>query len=167
MRFSKKKIKFSSLNHLKKHAHKTLMKRETITIILTTITLIPMTFWLFLSIYGLKNMLTNFDSNNIPIGLAMVFGIIGYIGLIMNLKTEKKLKSECINFVFLLVGIIGFILFHSIEGGITAWKWIIFMEEPNEWIIFVGPMLMTIIITVMKGNLLLKGYKGNKSENTN
>lgn len=143
------------------------MKRETITIILTTITLIPMTFWLFLSIYGLKNMLTNFDSNNIPIGLAMVFGIIGYIGLIMNLKTEKKLKSECINFVFLLVGIIGFILFHSIKGGITAWKWIIFMEEPNEWIIFVGPMLMTIIITVMKGNLLLKGYKGNKSENTN
>jgi preprotein translocase subunit Sss1 len=112
-------------------------------------------------------MLTNFDSNNIPIGLAMVFGIIGYIGLIMNLKTEKKLKSECINFVFLLVGIIGFILFHSIKGGITAWKWIIFMEEPNEWIIFVGPMLMTIIITVMKGNLLLKGYKGNKSENTN
>lgn len=143
------------------------MKRETITIILTTITLIPMTFWLFLSIYGLKSILTNFDSNNIPIGLAMVFGIIGYIGLIMNLKTDKKLKGECINFVFLLVGIIGFILFHSIEGGINAWKWIIFMEEPDEWIIFVGPMLMTIIITVMKGNLLLKGYKGNKSENTN
>ena len=138
------------------------MKRETITIILTTITLFPMTFWLFLSIYGLKSILTNFDSNNIQIVLAMVFGIIGYIGLIMNLKTDKKMKAERINFIFLLVGIIGFILFHSIEGGLEAWKWIIFMEEPDEWIIFVGPILMTIIITVMKGNHLMKGFKNTK-----
>lgn len=142
------------------------MKRETITIILTTITLFPMTFWLFLSIYGLKSILTNFDSNNIPIVLAMVFGIIGYIGLIMNLKTDKKMKAERINFVFLLVGIIGFILFHSIEGGLEAWKWIIFMEEPDEWIIFVGPILMTIIITVMKGKHLMKGFKNTKRDKT-
>lgn len=89
----------------------------------------------------------------------MIFGLLGYIGLVMNLKQDKKIKSELLNFIFLTLGIIGFIMFNSIEGGIEAWKWIILIEEPDEWLIFVGPILITIILTIMKGKRLITMYK--------
>ena len=138
------------------------MKKETIYIILTSITLIPMSFFLLLSIYGISNSLTNFESKNTLIMIAMIFGVFGYIGLLMNLKQNKNLKLEVINFVMLLLGIIGFVIFNSYVGGKDAWQWIITMEEPDEWFIFVAPIIITLFLTVEKGIRILSRFKHTK-----
>ena len=127
------------------------MKRETINIILTVISLLPMTYFLLLSIYGMFNILSNFETKSIMILISMIFGVYGYIGLLMNLKQNKNLKVEIINFIMLLLGIIGFAIFNSIIGGKDAWKWIVTMEEPDEWFILVAPILISIFLTIEKG----------------
>ena len=140
------------------------MKKDTINIVLTLLALLPMTFFLFVSIYGIFNILSSFDLNAIIILISLIFGIIGYVGLLMNLKQNKDLKSEIINFIFLLLGIVGFVLFNSFEFGLKAWKWILMIEEPDEWLMFVGPTLTTIILIVIKGKRLTKLYKRNAGE---
>ena len=130
------------------------MKKETINIILTVLALLPMTFFLFVSIYGAFNILSSFHFNDTLVLISLIFGILGYAGLVMNLKQNKKLKTEVINFIFLLLGIVGFVLFNSFEGGLKAWKWILMIEEPDEWLMFVGPTLITIILILKKGKRL-------------
>lgn len=135
------------------------MIREPLNLALTVIALIPMTFFLFLSIYGLVNALSRFDLGKAPIYISMVFGVLGYVGLVMNLIQDKKLKAEVVNFIFLLLGIIGFMLFISLAGGLRVWKWVLFIEEPDEWAVIVGPILITIFLTVIKGKRLKKLYE--------
>lgn len=130
------------------------MKKETINIILTVLALLPMTFFLFVSIYGVFNILSSFHFNDTLVLISLIFGILGYVGLVMNLKQNKKLKTEVINFIFLLLGIVGFVLFNSFEGGLKAWKWILMIEEPDEWLMYVGPTLITIILILEKGKRL-------------
>ena len=130
------------------------MKKETINIILTVLALLPMTFFLFVSIYGAFNILSSFHFNDTLVLISLIFGILGYAGLVMNLKQNKKLKTEVINFIFLLLGIVGFVLFNSFVGGLKAWKWILMIEEPDEWLMFVGPTLITIILILKKGKRL-------------
>ena len=72
-------------------------------------------------------------------------------------KTEN-LKSQIINIVLLICGIFSFIIFFSITNGIEAWKWVLIVEEPDEWFIFVYPSLISIIFVVF----LLKEIKQNK-----
>jgi hypothetical protein len=138
------------------------MKRETINILLTIIAIIPFTFFMFISVYGIINILSRFDIKDSLLLSSMLFGIFGYVGLLMNLKQNKEIKNELLNFVFLSLGIIGFVMFNSFEGGTKAWKWIFTIEEPDEWLIFVGPILITTLITIMKGKRLTTMYKNNK-----
>lgn len=126
------------------------MNKETVNTILTILAIMPMTFFLALSIYGLSAILSNFDADDTLILISIIFGIFGYVGLLMNLKQDKSKRGELINLIFLLLGIIGFILFTSFEGGIIAWKWIITVDELDEWLVFVGPVLITIYLTVIK-----------------
>ena len=139
------------------------MKKETINIILTVLALLPMTFFLFVSIYGVFNILSSFHFNDILVLISLIFGILGYAGLVMNLKQNKKLKTEVINFIFLLLGIVGFVLFNSFEGGLKAWKWILMIEEPDEWLMYVGPTLITIILILKKGKRLTTMYIANRA----
>ncbi|MCX2745632.1 hypothetical protein OO013_17250 [Mangrovivirga sp. M17] len=141
------------------------MKKERINIALTLLALLPMTFFLFVSIYGAFNILSSFDFNDTLILISLIFGILGYVGLLMNLKQNKELKAESINFIFLLLGIVGFILFNSFEGGLKAWKWILMIEDPDEWLMFVGPTLITILLIVTKGKRLTTLYNRNTGEN--
>ena len=126
------------------------MNKETVNTILTILAIMPMTFFLALSIYGLSAILSNFDADDTLILISIVFGILGYVGLLMNLKQEKSKGGELVNLIFLLLGILGFILFTSFQGGIIAWKWIITIDELDEWLVFVGPVLITIYLTIIK-----------------
>lgn len=141
------------------------MKKETINIILTVLALLPMTFFLFVSIYGVFNILSSFHFNDTLVLISLIFGILGYAGLVMNLKQNKKLKTEVINFIFLLLGIVGFVLFNSFEGGLKAWKWILMIEEPDEWLMYVGPTLITIILILKKGKRLTTMAKNHNFPN--
>lgn len=123
-----------------------------------------MTLFLFLSIYGISNILSNFDAGDTPVLLSMILGILGFVGLFMNLKQNRRLKPELLNFILLTFGIIGFVLFISLEGGIKAWKWIIMIEEPGEWLLFVVPLLITIFLTVKKGKCLITMHKHKEGE---
>ena len=145
------------------------MKKETVNRILTILALIPATLFMVLSIFGLVQILSNFDIKDIPILLSIVFGLLGYVGLWMNLKQNKELKAELLNFLFLLLGIIGAVLFILFEGGMRAWKWIITVEDPVEWLIFVGPILIALYLLFLKGKRLMflrKQVEMELNENT-
>jgi hypothetical protein len=135
------------------------MKRETLNIFLTILTLIPLTFYLIISVYALYNILSKFSVDTLIILIPITLGILGYVGLLMNLKKDKGQKWEFINLIFLISGIIGWVLFNSFVGGIEAWKWIIMIEEPDEWLIFVGPILLTMYLTIIKTKRLTTMYK--------
>ncbi|MDG1332715.1 MAG: hypothetical protein P8P74_10315 [Crocinitomicaceae bacterium] len=78
--------------------------------------------------------------------LAMsLMGILGYIGLIL-LLLEDRIKKWFIIFC-LTLGIASFIIFISISGK-EAWKWVLTMEEIDEWFIFVWPSIVSIISIV-------------------
>ena len=134
------------------------MKRETLNIFLTILTLIPLTFYLIISVYALYNILSKFSVDTLIILIPITLGILGYVGLLMNLKKDKGQKWEFINLIFLISGIIGWVLFNSFVGGIEAWKWIIMIEEPDEWLIFVGPILLTMYLTIIKAKRLTTMY---------
>lgn len=134
------------------------MKRKSINVILTLFALVPMTFYLLLTVYGIVNVLMRFAPDDALLLLSMVFGVLGYVGLAMNLKQNKELKGELINFILLLIGVSGVILFTSIEGGLKAWKWILTIEEPDEWLMSVGPVSIVIFLMVLKGKRLKTLY---------
>lgn len=131
------------------------MKKGAVNIILTIIAIIPTTLLVILSIFGLVNILSNFNVNAIPVLFSIVLGIFGYIGLWMNLKQRKDLKAEVLNFIFLLLGILGLVLFILFEGGMHAWEWIIMIKDPVEWLIFVGPILITLYLILSKGKRII------------
>jgi len=134
------------------------MIKEMINRILTVLAIIPSTFFIVMSIIGIVNVISNFYPRKVIILLSILFGILGYVGLWMNLKQNKKKKVEVINFILLFLGIIGFVMFNSLEGGLQAWIWILTIEEPNEWLLFVGPVIITIILIIIKGKRLTTLY---------
>lgn len=131
------------------------MKKETVNIILTILAIIPATLYMVLSIFGLVHILSNFDIKDTSILVSIVFGLLGYAGLWMNLKQNKPIKAELLNVLFLLLGVIGFVLFSVCEGGTKAWRWIIAMEDPREWLLFVGPVLITLYLLFTKAKRLM------------
>jgi len=134
------------------------MKKDKLNNFLTILTLIPLTFYLMISVYALYNILSKFSVDALIILIPITLGILGYVGLLMNLKKNKGQKWEFINLTFLISGIIGWVLFNSFVGGIEAWKWIIMIDEPDEWLIFVGPILLTVYLTIIKAKRLTTMY---------
>ena len=74
------------------------------------------------------------------------------------MKQDKGKKTEMINFIFICLRILGLIMFNSFDGGLKAWRGIIIIELPDEGLIFVGPILITISLTITKGKRLTRLY---------
>jgi hypothetical protein len=116
-------------------------------LVLTIIALVPATPLVFFSSLWL------FQIHIIDYGIfiSMIFGVFGYIGLIMNLFWNKPIKIEIVNFILLLFGFVGFFIFIIFERSGRVLKWVITMEEPDEFLILVSPTLISIILLLIKG----------------
>jgi hypothetical protein len=93
--------------------------------------------------------------------LAMIFGILGFIGISMELFIHiySRIKTKII---FLSLGIIGYILFMSILSGVRGWKntleSIINIQE--NWIDFyfvIWPNIITLILIFINVKLKING----------
>lgn len=106
--------------------------------------IIPATYLLFLCLLVLGEVVSDFSFNSesilyLLIGLS---GIMGYLGLLF-LFAENRIKNAVI-IMCLSLGVISLIIFTSIQG-IHAWKWILTMEEPDEWFILVWPSIVSVV----------------------
>ena len=123
--------------------------------------LFPATFLLGLTLIFMpdviKNMSLEFDE--ILMFLSMSFGIGGYIGLLLSLLPKFENKY-LIKLTFLLLGIIGSITFISISGGKRAWTWVLNVEEFEEWIIWIWPLIVSIVLAIWNGQKLFKKNGG-------
>lgn len=121
------------------------MKYKTIKILLIISAIIPATILAALNIFGIIRMLTTPELKNLVYIICFVFGILGYLGLWMLFLTNQNTKKKIINILFLICGILSFIIFTSIEGGKNAWNWIITFQELDEWIVYVYPSLISLL----------------------
>jgi hypothetical protein len=112
--------------------------------------LIPATILLGFSFYALGKVLVNLDKvykiKYFSLLLTSSLGILGYCGLFMLLTFYDKINPKRA-LLFLICGIISFVIFTSM-GGVRAWLWVITMEEPDEWFIFVWPTVVSIYFTI-------------------
>jgi hypothetical protein len=125
--------------------------------------LLPATFLLGLTFLFLPDQIKNlsFEILEILMFLSMIFGICGYIGLLLSLlpKLEQKFLLK---FTLLFLGIIGSMTFTTIAGGKRAWTWLLNVEEFDEWIIWVWPLIVSFVLISLNGRKLL-----NKNEDKN
>lgn len=115
-----------------------------VNIILIISGLIPATYLLFMCLFMIGKILSDwsFDSQSTIYLIISIFGVFGYIGLIL-LLLEHRIRKRLI-VTFLLMGILSFIIF-IYQSGTRAWNWLITMEEPDEWFIFVWPSIVAFI----------------------
>lgn len=121
------------------------MKYKTIKILLIISAIIPSTILAALNIFGIIRMLVTPELRNLVYIVCFAFGILGYLGLWMLFLTNQNTKKKIINILFLICGILSFIIFTSIEGGKSAWNWIITFQELDEWIVYVYPSLISLL----------------------
>jgi|SRR5690606_13565439 len=86
-----------------------------------------------------------FNLKGLFISLCFILAFLGYIGLWQILIFHKKQKTTKI---YLWTGIIGYISFFVIEGGQTAWNWLINFEEPFEILLFFWPIIVLTICLI-------------------
>lgn len=122
-------------------------------IIPSTILLLLGIFVIFISFEDLT-----FNLKGIFISLCFILAFLGYIGLWQILLFQKQKITK--NQIYLWAGIIGYISFFVIEGGQTAWNWLINFEEPFEILLFFWPVIV-ITICLLKTYLKNKNYNGN------
>lgn len=122
--------------------------------------LLPATFLLGLTFLFLPDLIKNlsFEVVKIFMVLSMIFGICGYIGLLLSLLPKLEHKY-LLKFTLLVLGIIGSVTFTTIAGGKRAWTWIFNIEEFDEWIIWIWPLIVSIVLISLNGRKLL-----NKNE---
>lgn len=117
--------------------------------------LLPATFLLGLTFLFLPEQIKNLslELDEIFMFLSMIFGICGYIGLLLSLlpKLEHKYKLK---FALLFLGIIASVIFTTIAGGKRAWTWILNVEEFDEWIIWIWPLIVSIVLIALNGRKL-------------
>jgi hypothetical protein len=146
-----------------------MLKELTYKIILVT-GLFPATFLLFFSFFGLANITSSnhLFQKDIIILTSILLGIVGYIGLITSLTLPKK---TLINFLLLFMGLIGFSIFISIEGGIRGWKWLLTIEEPEEWFLLAWPIITSLLGLIVNSIKIIKSpqthFKGNSLNRLN
>jgi hypothetical protein len=88
-------------------------------------------------------------------------GICGYIGLIMILKGLHKTR-HILKSIFLILGLIGFIIFVNYSGRNNFWKWILSVEEPDEWFIIMLPLIVSgIFLTLILSDFMKQRRKKN------
>lgn len=117
--------------------------------------LLPATFLLGLTFLFIPDLIKNLslEFDEILMLLSMTFGICGYIGLLFSLLTKFENKNQ-VKLIFLVLGIIGSITFMSIAGGKRAWTWVLDIEEFDEWIIWVWPIIVSIVLVGSNGKKL-------------
>ena len=119
--------------------------------------IIPATFLLLLCFFMIGKFFTDSytDSSSTLFLFNSILGVFGYVGLIF-LLLEHKVKSWVI-LCFLASGLCSFVIFNSIAGE-RAWRWILTMEEPNEWFIFVWPAIVAFvsIVRIMIERIIMK-----------
>ncbi|MEA5405421.1 hypothetical protein VB776_20955 [Arcicella sp. DC2W] len=91
--------------------------------------------------------------------LSMIFGICGYLGLLFSLLPKLENKYQ-LKFILLVLGIIGSVTFTTITGGKRAWTWVLSIEEFDGWIIWVWPLIVTIILIGLNGRKLFNKNNG-------
>lgn len=135
-----------------------MLKEVTYKIILIT-GLFPATLLLFFSFLGLANILSSNQlyQKDIIILTSILLGMAGYVGLITSLALPKK---TLLNFLLLLLGLIGFSIFLSYEGGMRGWKWLLTIEEPEEWFFPAWPIIASLL------GLFVNMFKLKKNSNT-
>ena len=117
--------------------------------------LLPATFLLGLTLLFLPDQIKNLslELDEIFLFLSMIFGICGYIGLLLSLLPKFEHKY-LLKFALLVLGIIGSVIFTTIAGGNRAWTWILNIEEFDEWIIWIWPLIVSIVLIGLNGRKL-------------
>ncbi len=92
--------------------------------------------------------------------ITSILGILGYIGLIKLLMSPLNKGDKAVLYC-LLSGVASFVIFVGISGP-RAWKWVLTLEEPGEWLVFVWPTMVSILFIVsMVKRLVWKTIKGD------
>ena len=123
--------------------------------------LLPATFLLGLTILFLPDMIKNLSLELVEIFmvLSMIFGICGYIGLLLSLLPKLEHKY-LLKFTLLILGLIGSVTFTTITGGKRAWTWVLSIEEFDEWIIWVWHLIVSIVLIGLNGRKLFDKNEG-------
>ena len=85
----------------------------------------------------------------------MILGISGYAGLAFSLIPRFENKWH-FKITLLSFGILGFIIFNTVTVGKDAWKWILKIEEIDDWIIWVWPTIVSLTLILINGQKLFK-----------
>ena len=72
-------------------------------------------------------------------------------------KTRHILKS-----IFVILGLIGFIIFVNYSGTNNFWKWILYVEEPDEWFI----IILSLIVSGIFLTLILSDFMKQRRKKT-
>lgn len=123
--------------------------------------LLPATFLLGLTFLFLPDLIKNLSLDLVEIFMvfSMIFGICGYIGLLLSLLPKLEHKY-LLKFTLLVLGIIGSVTFTTIAGGKRAWTWVLNIEEFDEWIIWVWPLIVSIVLIGLNGRKLFNKNEG-------
>ncbi|MBD3639254.1 MAG: hypothetical protein HUJ25_17995 [Crocinitomicaceae bacterium] len=118
--------------------------------------LVPATLLLGLTLLALSKIAEGpYKSGDIPSLLTSILGIIGYLGLTSLLFGQIKERPRVV-LVSLLAGLLAFVWFTSL-GGWTAWQWVLLMEEPGEWFIYVWPAIITFYFVLKLIRIVMRG----------
>ena len=123
--------------------------------------LLPATFLLGLTLIILPSFIQDFSFrlDDILLTVSMLFGIFGFIGLLLSLIPKFEDKKS-LKLIFLSLGILGSLMFTTVAGGKKAWTWILNVEEFDEWIIWVWPLFVSIVLIGLNGRKLFNKNEG-------
>lgn len=128
--------------------------------------IIPATILLLLTLYFLFDNIINpssFSVAEILFNLSMVFGILGYTGLIISLipKFDSKYSAKISLLGF---GILGYILVVSIAGRENAWNDLLtfenFKNDFKGYILWLWPNIVSLTLLIY--NILKLAKQTNK-----
>ncbi len=121
--------------------------------------IIPGTISFVFCLGGILLLVPNVDLFIIPFLYLLLCGVLGYAGLVMLLFRNKDRDNIVINFVCLLHGVVGYLLFIIITGGNLSWEWAFRdLEEITEWKIFFYPFIVSLFYLGILGNRIAKKY---------
>jgi len=124
---------------------------------------VPATYLFSITLLFLYLFITdrNLGLSEIIMIFCFLCGICGYIGLIMILKGLHKTR-HILKSIFLILGLIGFIIFVNYSGRNNFWKWILSVEEPDEWFIIMLPLIVSgIFLTLILSDFMKQRRKKN------
>ena len=128
--------------------------------------IVPATFMFFQTLMMLFLFIsdTDFSLIDILIMISFLFGLCGYIGLLITLKGLNK-TNHLKKLIFIGLGLIGFTMFFNIAGARWFWSWVLKTEEPDEWFLGIWPIIVSIVFLIMIGFDYIKMKKLNTVAN--